>query len=508
MKLGTDYSVTYENNINVGVATAHITGLGSYTGENKDIRFNIVYAGGQGGYFSVSLSTASPEIALGQSVKLSTKVTGGQSPYTYTFSYAPYGTSSWTTIASSGKSYTMFTPKEAKAYYVRVTVKDSSSRSASSSAMVTAKDPFSVTVYATPRETSIGNTVKIKASAKGGVNPINYVFLVRKPGGKTWISLQTYSTNDTITYKPKKEGVYTFYIKCKSGTGEYISKFLNVKVVASTLVNHSSVAPKNVDYGGAVQLKGAASGGKTPYTYTYMAKKSTWTNWYTLKNNVKDTVYTYRPSASGDYNICIKVKDAAGLELMKYFDIKVYDKLTNSSKLSTAKTTPGSTVTVTGAASGGKASYQYAFYYKHSSAAGFTQLKAFSAAKTASFSPTLAGTYTVRTKVKDSTGNIVVKDLTLTAYTTLKNTSTLSAGSIASGKTITIKCGASGGTSPYTYSICYKKPGVTIFSTPTSYAAISQKSLVLSTKGVFTIRVFVKDKNGVIISKDMKVTVT
>lgn len=510
MKLGTDYTVTYENNVNIGLAKAHIIGMGQYEGEDKYINFNIISGGSQSGnYFSVSVTTTAVEIALGQNVRVTAKTTGGKSPFSYTFSYAPYGTSLWKNFSySKTNNYAFFKPTESKMYYVKVTVRDSENKTCSSTAMVDVKEPFSLSVYATPKETVIGGSVKVKATTKGGISPVTYAFLVRKPGGKTWISVKDYSTDSYINYSPKKEGVYTFYIKSKSGNGDYLSKFLNVKVTASTLANQSTVSTKAIDFGKSVVMKGNVSGGKAPYYYTYMVKKSDWTNWYTLKKAVKDTSYTYRPTSAGDYNICIKVKDATGNEVSKYYDIKVYDKLTNKCSIAQANATPGKEVTVIGAAVGGKPDYQYAFYYKHESESSFTKISAFSVETTGKFVPMKTGKYTVRTKVKDKTGNIVSKDLIINAYTTLTNKSSVSSDSIMSGKVLTITCGASGGTSPYTYNITYKKPGAKAFVGDSTYASISQKKLTLSTKGVFTIRVIVKDKKGVLIVKDFKVTVS
>ena len=510
LKSGTDFTVTYQNNVNVGLAIAIIKGMGAYEGETKNIPFNIISSGTQTGeYFSASIATAANEIALGQNVRITANVTGGKSPFTYTFSYSPYGKAEWKNFSySATRNYAFFKPTEASMYYVRVTVKDSADKSSSSTAIVNVKAPFSLSVYATPKETLAGGTVKIKASTKGGISPVKYAFLVRKPGGKAWINVQNYSTESSITYKPVKEGVYSFYIKAKSGNGEYLSKFINVKVTVSTLANHSTVSSKSIDYGKAIVIKGVASGGKTPYTYTYMAKKSDWANWYTLKSNVKDTSYTYRPSAAGDYNVCIKVKDATGHELAKYYDIKVYGKLTNKCKVSQTTTIPGKTVTITGAAAGGKSSYLYSFYYKHESESSFTKISGFSNVETGKFVPMKTGKFTVRTKVKDKTGNIVVKDITVNAYTTLTNKSKISSNKIASGKVLTITCGASGGTTPYTYNITYKKPGSKTFVGDSTYASMSQKKLTLSTKGVFTIRVIVKDSKSVLIVKDFRVTVS
>ncbi len=69
-------------------------------------------------------------------------------------------------------------------------------------------------------------------------------------------------------------------------------------------------------------------------------------------------------------------------------------------------------MTVTGAASGGTGPYTYEFYYKRSTVNNWTR---FDKNGTGIFKPGSAGTFTIKTYVKDSTGKASVKEFTLTA---------------------------------------------------------------------------------------------
>ena len=51
----TDYTLRFDNNVNVGTATVYITGIGSYTGEVVLLAQMIRYADIPAGYYSLSL---------------------------------------------------------------------------------------------------------------------------------------------------------------------------------------------------------------------------------------------------------------------------------------------------------------------------------------------------------------------------------------------------------------------------------------------------------------------
>ena len=93
--------------------------------------FNIV-DGGSTAALEISVSATLTNFSLGQSTTMTASASGGTAPYKYTFTYAPYGTSNWTTLVSnsSSPSYT-YIPKSAGKCYLRATVIDAKGNTAS-----------------------------------------------------------------------------------------------------------------------------------------------------------------------------------------------------------------------------------------------------------------------------------------------------------------------------------------------------------------------------------------
>lgn len=85
----------------------------------------------------------------------------------------------------------------------------------------------------------------------------------------------------------------------------------------------------------------------------------------------------------------------------------------NKSAVSSDKIELGESVTVNCDCEGGTAPYTYAVYYKLSNKKNYTRLCDYNENKTVVFTPSEAGTYNIRVKMKDASGKIVNKDFKL-----------------------------------------------------------------------------------------------
>ena len=71
-------------------------------------------------------------------------------------------------------------------------------------------------------------------------------------------------------------------------------------------------------------MKGAASGGTSPYSYAFYYKKSSSSSW-----SVSGTEYgtatsgSFTPSSAGTYNAKVTVMDTTGVTATKEFTVKV-----------------------------------------------------------------------------------------------------------------------------------------------------------------------------------------
>ncbi|MGN1456929.1 MAG: SH3 domain-containing protein [Acutalibacteraceae bacterium] len=256
-----------------------------------------------------------------------------------------------------------------------------------------------------------GDAITITGKASGGTSPYKYTFLCKHSTASSWTTLTSYGTTSTRVWQPKKSGTYTVRTKVKDSTGKEVIKDFTLKV--SSLVNNSTISKTSINYGDAITITGKASGGTSPYKYTFLCKHSTASSWTTLTSYGTTSTRVWQPKKSGTYTVRTKVKDSTGKEAIKDFTLKV-SSLANNSTISKTSINYGNAITITGKASGGTSPYKYTFLCKHSTASSWTTLTSYGTTSTRVWQPKKSGTYTVRTKVKDSTGKEAIKDFTLT----------------------------------------------------------------------------------------------
>ena len=219
--------------------------------------------------------------------------------------------------------------------------------------------------------------------------------------------------------------LYYYYNKTKS-LPQSVRKYFNYKYgvlkcagasILEALVNNSMVESSSITLGNTINITGSASGGIPPYTYEYFFKQASQSVW--SKKNVSNTVTstTVKPGSAVTYNIKVVIKDSAGNTESKIFDVEVKAPLTNNSKMESTSIKLGSTINITGSATGGTAPYKYSYYYKQaSSSAWFTKLANTSLTST-TVKPTVETVYNIKVVVEDSTGKTAEKifDVNVTA---------------------------------------------------------------------------------------------
>ena len=99
--------------------------------------------------------------------------------------------------------------------------------------------------------------------------------------------------------------------------------------------------------------------------------------------------------------------------------------LRNESTVTSTTVEVRNTIQVTGAASGGTAPYQYAFYHKRSNAESWTTKSDYGAATTVEFSPYYVDTYKFKVNVKDSKGTIKSKIFNINVTAAASTTSNM-----------------------------------------------------------------------------------
>ncbi len=302
-------------------------------------------------------------------------------------------------------------------------------------AIITAKTKRGKTAYCTvtvtnPAVASVNPTGitlnKTFASAAVGTSfTLTATVLPSNASDKTvkWSTDKSYiaSVDQNGTVKANSPGTATITAKTSNGKTAVCTV-----TVAGSLSNKSAISASEIMTDTTVTLGGQASGGTAPYKYAYYYKKSTDSTFTKLcyvngSAYVSSATASFTPKTAGTYTIRINVKDSTGKTVQKDFTltVKANPALTNNSNISSSTVNANTEVKLYGSASGGTTPYKYAYYYKKSTDSSFTKIcyvngSAYVASTTASFTPTSAGTYTIRVNVKDNTGKTVQKDMKLT----------------------------------------------------------------------------------------------
>ena len=502
--LNTDYTVEYQNNVQIGTATAVVNGLGRFVSYQKKINFNIVL--NTSSVFSVSAKVDSSRVILGSSTTITASVSGAVGSVTYTYEYAESGSSSWKTISSTTSNTCQFKPAEAKSYNVRVTAVDGAGRKASQTASVQAEAKMTCQLSLSKDSYALGEKVVMSVTQEGGSSP-TYAFMVKLPSSTSWTTLQDFSSVSYYNYVPQNPGEYSVMVKYKSLSGQSGEVYKTFNVTGTALKNTSSVSASSLYLGKSVTLKGAATGGSGSYQYSYDYKISTDASWTALKAYSTTNSVAFSPKADGSYTVRIRVKDSTGKVLSKTFAVSCTQAFTNNSTLSASKINLGQTVTVN-AASNSKNICTYAVWYHTKGTSSWSTVQDYSSNAKINITPVKSGNFEVCVRVKDSTGAIGLKYLEFSVNPKLSNTSSLSSSSVAKNEAVTVKCAASGGAGSYTYLVRYRKSGATSWTVKQNYNSNASVSLAISSTGTYEVSICVKDGLSQVVEVTKNLTVS
>ena len=357
---------------------------------------------------------SSDNIPLGSVVRLNGSCTGGSAPYKYDFYYKKSRNSTWLKISTDETSCSL-TPTSATNYDIRIVVTDRRNTEVEKTFKVKVEKELENTSTVSSNNIVVGEKIVISGSAVGGAGGYQYAFYYKKSNKETWTVIGTEYTTKYASFRPGTATDYNVMVKVKDldGTVKEKSFLLNG---SQPLSNNSTINAETVVIGNKVVIKGLASGGTAPYKYAFYYKKASKTSWNTIGDPFTAKSAAFRPGSTIPYNVKVEVVDDAGKKVEKIFTVNIVNELKdleNDTTISAEEIVLGDRVVIKGLASGGTAPYQYAFYYKKSKNTDWITLGTEYTTASASFKPTAATNYDVKTIAKDASGKTVVKTFTV-----------------------------------------------------------------------------------------------
>jgi len=409
------------------------------------------------GFATVSFTTTSlPAGQVGKAYSATMTATGGTAPYKFT---VPTGLPNGTYLLSSGALGG--TPVSAGTYSFTITVKDSSYRPQSVSksfsiavAPVTTANPLAFTTTSLPSGT-VGTAYSATMAATGGTAPYKFTVPSGLPLGTALMSSGALSGTPTTACNCS----FTITVTDSSATPQKVSKVFSIAVAAvtstTTPVSFTTTSLPSGTVGTAYSATMAATGGTAPYKFTVPTGLPLGTS--LMSNGALSGTPTTACNCS--FTITVTDSSATPQKVSKVFSIAVATAATTTTPVSftTASLpsgTAGTAYSATLAATGGTAPYKFTV------PSGLPSGLSLASSGTLSGTPTTAGTSSFTATVTDSssTPQTASKTLSITIAAaaptvTPLSVSTSSLPAVTMGSAYSTTLAATGGTSPYKWSI-------------------------------------------------------
>src|SRR5436309_2750679 len=254
---------------------------------------------------SVSVSSPPPSLTasfvyspstpqVGQQVTFTASVSGGTAPYTDSWSFGDGSTGTGPSVTHTYSSAGSFT--------VTLTVKDSGvpQQTVTSQKTVTVTNPpppLSASFTYSPSSPQVGQTVSFTGSASGGTSPYSYSWSFGD--GST-------GTGSSVTHTYASTGTFNVVLTVKDSSSPQQTASSQQSVSVSSpppaLTASFTYNPSSPQVGQTVSFSGLASGGTSPYSYSWSFGDG---------STGSGSSVTHAYSSAGSYSVVLTVKDSS-----------------------------------------------------------------------------------------------------------------------------------------------------------------------------------------------------
>ena len=371
---------------------------------------------------AITGTASASSVSVGTKVVIKGTAAGGNGNYTYSYLIHNKDTDTWSRLTPSFVSSNTYTWTAGSAgnreFFVEVM--DSTGKVVRSSAIAVnvkaAAKPLAITGTASASSVSVGTKVVIKGTAAGGNGNYTYSYLIHNKDTDTWSRLTpSFVSSNTYTWTAGSAGNREFFVEVMDSTGKVVRSSaiaVNVKAAAKPLAITGTASASSVSVGTKVVIKGTAAGGNGNYTYSYLIHNKDTDTWSRLTPSfVSSNTYTWTAGSAGNREFFVEVKDGTG-KVVRSSAISVKVTIASQPLAVTAKSSAttfglGTSIVITGTATGGNGSYTYSFIMHNKDTGDWYRFSDFKAANKLTWTAGSTGNREFFVEVKDGTGKVV-----------------------------------------------------------------------------------------------------
>ena len=425
--------------------------------------------------------------ATGTALTLKAVAFGGVESYKYQFKID-------NTEMQSGSNAT-YSWKAAKgAHTLQVVVTDSQGHQVTVSKQFTGEggsfEKLNAKISASTKQISVGEKVKLTASATGGSGKYSYKFTLYKDG--KWKDLQAYGNSTTYTWTAPETGKYSLYVAVNDSEGNHTNAYVPIEVKKEQLIVSLKASAKSVLLGEKVSLTAIAKGGSEKYSYKFVLYDND--KWKDLQTYGDSNTYTWNASKAGKYSLYVAVKDSEGNHTNAYVPIEVKNgQLSVSIEASTKSIRVGEKIKLTATAKGGSGKYSYKFVLYDNGK--WKDLQTYGDSNTYTWIASKAGKYSLYVAVNDSDGEHINAYVPVEVKNGQLSVSIESSTkSISVGEKIKLTATARGGSGKYSYKFVLYDNGM--WKDLQTYGDSNTYTWTASKVGKYSLYVAVDDSDG------------
>ena len=410
---------------------------------------------------TVSIQAQYATVDQGINDTLFAQVTGGSSPFNYTWSLGSK------TINYSQEFHLQFA--DTGSYTVNLTVTDSLGEQTASSITIKVIAKPSALIEGSS-QTDVSTTTYWEGFGSYGTAPYNYYWYLNGVNTSSGLYFQ---------YSFPKTGPYNISLLIMDSQGSKASTYMDITVESLPVVSPSE-SRTTTDIGFPVYFNSSISGGTPFYNYTWSISGIGYVGYQ------QDLIYSF--SLSGYYNVTVKVSDGAGNSASSSIEIRINSIPSVTISAQYPNVDPNVTDSFNSVITGGTPGYSYSWYVNGSLSGSASSLN---------YSFSRPGIYPVKLLVEDSQGDSSthVLDVTVESYPV---------ASIIASRTLldanvtdAFRSSGSGGVGPYSYT--WLIAGHMYENATVSYS--------FTTPGNYTVQLIISDSFGKDASSTVSVTV-